>query len=200
MRFIGVILIITFCILSSPASAESSGFQLFNSTETQHTDITPFTKWTQTLKRTQFPTNPSANIELQEITHKYKGKQKLTILEGINHHINRITYKRDLTAWNKSDYWATPEEFFQKKQGDCEDFAIAKYFTLKLLGFKDKDMRIVILNNKKRGEIHAVLAVNINGQTYILDNEIPQLTLANQIQHYQPIYSINTEYWWRHQT
>ena len=40
----------------------------------------------------------------------------------------------DAEVWGQVDYWASPLETLQSGMGDCEDFAIAKYFTLLALG------------------------------------------------------------------
>ena len=40
------------------------------------------------------------------------------------------------------DYWATPVESLRKGEADCEDYAIAKYFTLRQLGVADDKLRI----------------------------------------------------------
>ena len=46
-----------------------------------------------------------------------------------------------------------------RMSGDCEDYAIAKFFALRQLGFGAEQMRIVILWDEIRGIGHAVLAV-----------------------------------------
>ena len=76
--------------------------------------------------------------------------------------INRWPDRTDMDVWGVMDYWETPVEFFQKS-GDCEDFAIAKYFALRDLGFPASQMRIVVLKDTLRNLDHAVTAVYLDG-------------------------------------
>jgi len=45
-------------------------------------------------------------------------------------HLNNISYVTDITNWRQKDYWATISQFLNR-DGDCEDYAIAKYYSLK---------------------------------------------------------------------
>ena len=55
-------------------------------------------------------------------------------LYAINRFFNRLKFVDDIEHWRKEDYWATPLEFLSTNAGDCEDFTIAKYFSLRELG------------------------------------------------------------------
>ncbi|PTT99503.1 transglutaminase, partial [Pseudomonas sp. HMWF031] len=55
-------------------------------------------------------------------------------LYSINRFFNRFDFVDDLVHWNEKDYWATPIEFIATGAGDCEDYTIAKYFSLIELG------------------------------------------------------------------
>ena len=55
-------------------------------------------------------------------------------LYSINRFFNRFDFVDDLVHWNEKDYWATPIEFISTGAGDCEDYTIAKYFSLIELG------------------------------------------------------------------
>jgi len=103
----------------------------------------------------------------------------------------------DIVNWGIADYWATPREF-AIKDGDCEDFAIAKYVSLKLLGWSDDDLRIVVLHDSNLNADHAVLAAYVDGRAMILDNQTRQVLPSEAIRHYQPYYSINETGWWLH--
>jgi len=118
-------------------------------------------------------------------------------LNAVNRNINKHKYVTDLANWGVEDYWETPKEF-SLKDGDCEDFAIAKFKSLLYLGFSNEDMRIVVLQDLNLNIAHAVLAVYVNGEPYILDNQAEQVIPADEIKHYMPIYSINETTWWRH--
>jgi predicted transglutaminase-like cysteine proteinase len=126
------------------------------------------------------------------------GEDRWTQLVRVNQYINRYRYVSDQLNWGVSDYWATPEELFARN-GDCEDYAIAKFFSLKLLGWSDDELRIVALQDLQREKGHAVLIAYHDGKTWLLDNQIGEVTAAATVTHYQPVYSVNESGWWRHQ-
>ena len=111
--------------------------------------------------------------------------------------MNRSPYIIDPINYGVPDYWATPVQFFVK-DGDCEDYAITKYLSLRSLGWPAEKMRIVVLQDMNLNIAHAVLVVQLNGKGYVLDNQISQLVTDDQILHYRPIYSINENAWWLH--
>jgi len=121
-------------------------------------------------------------------------------LAAINQFFNRrIVFAEDEAVWGVADYWASPLELLDKGRGDCEDFAIAKYISLRELGFSQSDMRILVLNDLNLRIPHAILIVYLNGRAFVLDNQIAQVVPTDVIRHYQPIFSINEEAWWLHQ-
>ncbi len=136
-------------------------------------------------------------LQWQRIIMQAKSLTGFQRLSFVNREINRTSYIIDPQNWNKDDYWETPYEFFVYS-GDCEDFAITKYLTLKAAGVPEEAMRIVILQDLNLNEVHSVLAVSLDGENYILDNQFPQVMTDRAIHHYQPIYSINEHHWWRH--
>jgi len=111
--------------------------------------------------------------------------------------MNKRRYVVDPVNWGMRDYWSTPRQFFAKF-GDCEDYAIAKYLTLKQLGVPVTIMRIVVLQDLNLRTTHAILAVYTGDGIIILDNQIEQTVQASVISHYMPIFSINEEAWWLH--
>ena len=116
---------------------------------------------------------------------------------AVNSYFNRWPYRLDIDVYGVSDYWATPGEFL-KLSGDCEDYSISKYYALRKLGFSVDDMRIVILKDNIRNIAHAVLAVKLEDELYILDN-MSDLVLSHlKYEHYVPQYSVNEFYRWAH--
>lgn len=111
-------------------------------------------------------------------------------LDKVNSFFNSFPYISDMKNWGKNDYWAIPAQFL-KKSGDCEDYAIIKYFTLRELGFPADSMRIVIVMDTVLNEGHAVLAVKTGGKTYILDNQSRVVLPQERIHNYEPHYSVN---------
>jgi predicted transglutaminase-like cysteine proteinase len=195
----------------SQESVSPRAHHLFGSVETRNTVIDAFTKWTGVLERTAkyglgdapgMPCRLGATLkcrteEWKEFIASLKGKDRMTQLDAVNRYINRSPYVTDLENWGVNDYWETLGEFIAK-DGDCEDYAIAKYYSLKALGFDISEMRIVILEDENLHVPHAVLAVFSGSQTFILDNQIPEVVRDTSIVHYRPIYSINEQAWWFH--
>lgn len=126
-----------------------------------------------------------------------KGKQGLHLLRYINAFWNSWPYREDIRNWNKQDYWEIPAEFL-KRSGDCEDYAIIKYFTLKELGFAPDRMRIVVLRDTLRDLAHAVLVVYLDKDAYVLDNLSNAVLSHERLRHYLPQYSINESGRWAH--
>jgi len=125
------------------------------------------------------------------------GKPPMEILNGVNKFFNKWPYRLDKANWGVSEYWATPWEFL-KKSGDCEDYSIAKFYALQELGFTGDQMRIVAVKDSIRGIGHAVLAVFLPGDIYILDNQTVMVLSHKRYKHYIPQYSVNERFRWMH--
>jgi predicted transglutaminase-like cysteine proteinase len=118
-------------------------------------------------------------------------------LIAVNQWANSRPYVEDWVNWHVPDYWETPGEFLTRG-GDCEDYAITKYFSLVRLGFSPDDLRVVIVNDTNLDQFHAVLAVRDEGTVWLLDNQIPQAVPMDVAVQYVPIYSLNERGWWMH--
>ena len=118
------------------------------------------------------------------------------MLDAVNRWANNHPYVEDWANWGLPDYWETPKEFLTRG-GDCEDFAIIKYFTLRRLGFDANDLRIMIVNDTNLQIYHAVLAVRQkDGEPLILDNQAKDVIPASVASQYHLIYSLNETGWW----
>ena len=206
----GTLLAALVLALLSPNLAFSKGLEEFSGNEVQSSDLKPFPKWTGTLNRyfdqKKLADRPCGSdkfnpCDLQNWQSKIaslQGKPLMTQVTEINLYLNKVRYVLDPVNWGVADYWSTPGEFFEV-DGDCEDYAISKFISLRALGVPNDQMRIMIVQDQNLGGIiHSILAVKLNGKVYILDNQIPRLVEANSIYHYKPIYSINESAWWRH--
>ena len=184
-----------------------AGIALFGSQELESRKLEPFVKWTGMLKkdpqhrdimrRSCKTAGHCLYDEWARIASTVKAMPFEAMLKQVNHDINASQYVTDMVNWGQEDYWETPYEFFVK-DGDCEDYAIAKYMTLKLAGVSPATMRVVVLQDRNLNLLHSVLVVHNSGRNYILDNQIGQVVLDSSIHHYTPIYSINEQAWWRH--
>jgi predicted transglutaminase-like cysteine proteinase len=127
---------------------------------------------------------------------KFKSKQD--ILNDVNNFINNWPYIEDSENWNRTDYWASPLEFLDKS-GDCEDYAILKYITLKELGFNTHTMRIAVVRDQFRRIDHAVLVVYENNrQPVVLDSLFDVILPHDKVLQYTPHYSVNEHARWAH--
>lgn len=122
---------------------------------------------------------------------------KLELLRYVNSFWNTWPYVEDIVNWKQEDYWEIPAEFL-KKSGDCEDYSIIKYFTLKELGVAPESMRIVVVRDTIRNFAHAVLAVYVNDDAFILDNLSNSVLSHTKLRQYSPQYSVNELGRWAH--
>lgn len=115
----------------------------------------------------------------------------------VNRRINARPYRRDGIRSRQANSWAAPSDFFAIG-GDCEDFAIAKYFALRAMGLSGDVMRIVVVRDRQRGQDHAVLLVRDGAQDHVLDNLRGEIVPWRTVEHYQPVYSVNELGAWLH--
>jgi predicted transglutaminase-like cysteine proteinase len=119
-------------------------------------------------------------------------------LEAVARYVDHHPYIEDQPNWGVSDYWATPGQFLSR-HGDCEDFAIAKYESLRRLGWPADALRLVYVHDTNLNIGHMVLSAELDGAAYILDNQAPNQVIADdRIRHYRPVYSLSGDRWWRH--
>ncbi len=120
-------------------------------------------------------------------------------LKRVNDFFNqRIEFVDDIYLWNVDDYWATPMEFLFQGAGDCEDYAIAKYFTLIELGVAESKMRIMYVKALRLNQAHMVLTYYSTPRAVpvVLDNLIPQIKSASKRTDLLPVYSFNGSGLW----
>ncbi|WP_404339909.1 transglutaminase-like cysteine peptidase [Pseudoalteromonas mariniglutinosa] len=117
----------------------------------------------------------------------------------VNDFFNKhITYKTDGALWQQQDYWATPLETLGVGMGDCEDYVIAKYFTLIALGVPKNKIRLMYVRQLSVDQPHMVLIYfeQANHIPFVLDNFNPKLIRADKRKDLSPIYSFNGEGLW----
>jgi predicted transglutaminase-like cysteine proteinase len=122
-------------------------------------------------------------------------------LERINQFFNiRTVFQSDLEAWGQPDYWATPLETLMHGHGDCEDFAIAKYFSLLALGIPEERLRLIYVRAQIDGgsQAHMVLGYyeRPDAEPLILDNLNGLIEPASSRSDLTPIFSFNGEGLW----
>jgi predicted transglutaminase-like cysteine proteinase len=181
---------------------------LFGAGEIVHPPATDFAKWTETIARYERERSQERAlcaagdctlVRWREFLETLRGKDALTQLKAVNAHLNRIPYRTDHENYGADDYWATPREFFARG-GDCEDYAIAKYLSLKALGWPAERLRVAVVHDNARDLVHAALIAYHGGDAYVLDIEITEVTDHRNIARYLPIFSISENGWWSYQT
>jgi predicted transglutaminase-like cysteine proteinase len=189
-------------MLLMPTEAESKPYpKVFGtSVELPSKNFGKFPKWTDMLKRwdegrADCQSSTCASKNWLPLLEKIKDEERLQQIKDVHLALNSRKYTLDINNWGMEDYWATPYQFL-KKNGDCEDYAIAKYMALKRLGVPPEDMRIIALRDMNLNLGHAVLIVYDKSGPLLLDNQIKTVVSANTIRHYKPIYAINEQGWW----
>jgi predicted transglutaminase-like cysteine proteinase len=136
-----------------------------------------------------------------------RGMKENEVLRAVNGYFNQWPPKSDAYAWQDDEHWDLPREFIEKRGGDCEDYAIAKYFALRSLGFAVERMRIVVVRQYRADgralkELHAVLGVRSGDSWFILDNNArPRDNIFPHTQYggrFEPLYSFNESQAWEH--
>lgn len=189
------ILIISFVLISF-FSLFSTASKTFNIDESQ-------------LKSIENKYGAQARTRVEEWDAMLESSKDETILnkiKNVNDFFNKITYKTDLSVWGEKDYWATPFEFMGSGAGDCEDYAIAKYFSLVKLGISDEKLRITYVSYKKANskfeQAHMVLTYyhKTGVEPIVLDNINKTLQVASKRPDLKPVYSFNASGLWQAKT
>jgi predicted transglutaminase-like cysteine proteinase len=200
--------------LARPAAAEARRPPPFAAAETAHPGVRLFPKWAGLLER-------SAAERARDLARGFDrdrgpcrgadcavrrwrgflatlgGAPPLRQLEAVQAYLNRVPYRSDRDAHGVSDHWATPGEFLTKG-GDCEDYAIAKLVSLRLLGWAAEDLRLVIVEDARAGGLHAVLVAFHGGTAHVLDNLARDVAPASAFAHYRAVYSLSETGWFHH--
>lgn len=194
----------------STKTATKTRPSFFRTTETPSSNMKPFKKWVGALNRYSKEAADAKKMPCKgkkmntcyydkwtQFLISIKSKPKAEQVKAVNNFMNKAPYITDDKNWGKKDYWSSPGEFMARF-GDCEDYAIAKFLSLRRLGFNSNDLRVVAVKDMNLKVGHAILIVYMDGKPMVLDNQIKQVIAAGKIRHYKPIFSINTQFWWRH--
>jgi predicted transglutaminase-like cysteine proteinase len=138
-------------------------------------------------------------VETQQLT---SASEKI---KAVNDFFNKNTrFAEDIIHWKQSDYWATPIETLGSGAGDCEDYTIAKYFTLLRLGVPLEQLRLIYVkaqiggSSSKIFQAHMVLGyyAEPNSIPLILDSLVSELETADKRTDLQPVFSFNSAGLW----
>lgn len=117
-------------------------------------------------------------------------------LEQVNRFVNRaLSYASDQSTWQTSDYWATPAEALGRGQGDCEDYALAKYFGLTQLGVPGERLRLTYVKDLAHNQAHMVLAYYAPdaSEPLLLDSLRNEIQPASARRDLLPVYAFNEQ-------
>ncbi len=164
--------------------------------EIYHHDNSGLVKWNDLKDRVLRGEGVSAlEISLNRELAGLSGAPLRMVLERVNDYFNAFPYRNDRLNYSRNDYWALPDELLLFG-GDCEDFAIAKYFALRSLGVPGESMKIAVVSDRSNGRSHAVLFVDGGKEgMLVLDNRTRKITGFNEMKNYQPVYSVNESGW-----
>ena len=147
----------------------------------------------QTMQEWRDTLNRSANVDEMEK------------IRNVNTFTNRrVRFGDDIDIWNAKDYWATPLETLGRGEGDCEDYSIAKYFSLRALGIPNERLRLSYVKARIGGRNSTVSVAHMvlgyyptpDSEPMILDNLISDIRPASERTDLTPVFSFNSEGIW----
>ncbi len=208
-RTIALLAFVTTALFAAPA-AHATVPRLLGTVPLSASERLPLPKWEDVLRRIEDERPvyrrcaasaadcPDPLVrEWQELLNGLRDQPRARQLEAVNRFANRNRYIVDPANYGVNDYWASPLEFLDRS-GDCEDYAIFKYVSLRALGVPEEEMRIVVLRDTERGIDHAVLAVHVGSQVLLLDNVTDSIRPDEAVPQYRPYYSVNATTRWVH--
>ena len=187
--------------------------ELFGYRQVAQEHITDFPQWLRALERhlkDDLQDGPEAGdcraktfnrchlAEWQRFLEEARSLPFRAQLQAVNRFANTRSYVLDIDNYGVEDYWAIPREFLGRG-GDCEDYVITKFFSLRWLGYPTEDLRLVVVQDTNLRVPHAILVVGRSrGEALILDNQVQAVLSAADVVHYAPVFSLNESRWWIH--
>lgn len=137
-------------------------------------------------------------LDWQSLIENYKSDTELDKLKRVNSFFNKMRFVDDIDHWGKDDYWATPVEFLASRAGDCEDYSIAKYYTLRKMGVSVDRIRIAYVKALELNQAHMVLTYysTPDAVPLVLDNINKKILPATERLDLLPVYSFNADGLW----
>jgi len=183
--FVGCLLSISLLIISSVSVFTTSTFTVDE----------------QTLSQAEKKYGSGARKRLEAWALLIREDESTTDLEKlakVNDFFNQVPFIDDTIHWKKKDYWATPVEMLASNGGDCEDYSIAKYFTLKLLGVSEKKLNMTYVKALRLNQAHMVLTYYAEPgvEPLVLDNIDKEIRQASKRKDLLPVYSFNGTSLW----
>ncbi|UVE18754.1 transglutaminase-like cysteine peptidase [Pseudomonas sp. LS44] len=135
----------------------------------------------------------------QQLLEQHAESPERDKLQAVNRFFNaQLRFSDDQRIWRQADYWATPVEALRVGAGDCEDYAISKYFSLRHLGVPSDKLRITYVKALRLNQAHMVLTYYATPDSIplVLDNLVGSILPASQRADLLPVYAFNGEGLW----
>lgn len=159
----------------------------------------------QLMERTYGAERLQVSVQWESLLNEITNLSELDKIKRVNQFFHRhIRYQSDISLWGQEDYWASPLETLGKGAGDCEDYAIIKYVSLRLAGISDDKLRLIYVRAKMGGpyssvtEAHMVLGyyAEPTAEPLILDSLISTVMPASERTDLSPVFSFNSAGLW----
>jgi predicted transglutaminase-like cysteine proteinase len=168
-------------------------------------DVKHAARWSDVLRRQEASVsqpspcaNPDAGQCFQtfwtETVAELKTLPRAEQVRLVNDLVNRMGYWSDWDVYREADHWATPEEMFDKQGGDCEDFALFKYFLLRAAGVPAEELRVTLV--ALDDQAHMLSLAMVDGAPVVLDCVVLRATPPDQLRQYQAVFSLSEAGGW----
>ena len=129
----------------------------------------------------------------ENLKTEIKDYELIRKLSHVNSFMNKIFPANDISTKASIDYWATPKEFLIQGHGDCEDYAITKYFTLLEIGIPREKLYFAVVDVKGERASHMVLFYleNKKSTPLVLDNLSSKVIPLTQREKLIPRFAFN---------
>jgi predicted transglutaminase-like cysteine proteinase len=195
-------------VFTAVAGTSGNTVGLFGYQQIEKHNLSLFPQWLSVLERHVLDTQKTGDCESRDFNKCHLAEWQSFLssirtlpdmeqIKRVNRYANSREYILDSENYGVTDYWATPKEFLINN-GDCEDFAIIKMLSMKWLGYDVEKMRVVVVQDTNLRIPHAIMAIDKDNDTLILDNQIEQVISHLNVFHYVPVYSVNENSWWMH--
>lgn len=204
----GAFLLLLCLLATAPASADDKGAPFLSAPISKHQSVSALPQWKRVLNQYQKEedfyrqcqnspkTCSSQRIAVwQKFVKTLKNRPAEAQMRAVNNWFNTLPYRQDNWVYGKKDHWASMVEFLDFS-GDCEDYAIAKYLTLKQLGFDAQSLRVAMVYDVYSGTDHSFLVINHEGREFILDNREDTIDPRKFTRRYKPHFAFNEKTIW----
>jgi len=130
-------------------------------------------------------------VNWSNFVRRAEGLEGYDLYMAVNEFVNSsVQFQSDSTLEEVLDEWATPISLISQAEGDCEDFALAKFWLLEMLGVDSSDLYIVVVQDLAVRVPHAFLAVRSGSEIWLLDSRVDRPLSPDEIDGVVPVVTI----------